>query len=69
MAQEQREKSESLMAYQNLRGGLVTLQQVTAPSTADWGTGLEAMNRALELEKSVNQVSSWNIYFIYIVTG
>ncbi|XP_063590347.1 soma ferritin-like isoform X2 [Penaeus indicus] len=56
MAQEQREKSESLMTYQNLRGGLVTLQQVTAPATSEWGTGLDAMHRALELEKSVNQV-------------
>ncbi|XP_063590346.1 soma ferritin-like isoform X1 [Penaeus indicus] len=55
MAQEQREKSESLMTYQNLRGGLVTLQQVTAPATSEWGTGLDAMHRALELEKSVNQ--------------
>ncbi|XP_071512483.1 soma ferritin-like isoform X4 [Panulirus ornatus] len=56
MAQDQREKAETLMNYQNLRGGLVRLQQVTAPSTAEWGSGIEAMEHALELEKTINEV-------------
>ncbi|XP_071512480.1 soma ferritin-like isoform X1 [Panulirus ornatus] len=55
MAQDQREKAETLMNYQNLRGGLVRLQQVTAPSTAEWGSGIEAMEHALELEKTINE--------------
>ncbi|KAK8736257.1 hypothetical protein OTU49_004898 [Cherax quadricarinatus] len=56
MAKVQRGHSETLMNYQNLRGGSVNLMQVTAPSRAEWGTGVEAMEHALELEKSINQV-------------
>ncbi|XP_018026523.1 soma ferritin isoform X2 [Hyalella azteca] len=56
LAKDQREKSESLMTYQNLRGGTVHLSPVTAPALSDWGSGLEAMSQALEMEKSVNQV-------------
>ncbi|XP_037786771.1 soma ferritin-like isoform X2 [Penaeus monodon] len=53
MAQEQREKSESLMAYQNLRGDWSPRRE--GGGGHGWGTGLEAMHHALELEKSVNQ--------------
>ncbi|XP_066970812.1 soma ferritin-like isoform X3 [Macrobrachium rosenbergii] len=56
MATEQRERTEALMKYQNMRGGQVNLQQVTAPTTNDWGTGIDAMIQALELEKTINQV-------------
>ncbi|XP_068241402.1 soma ferritin-like isoform X1 [Palaemon carinicauda] len=55
MTTEQRQHTEALMKYQNLRGGQVNLQQVTAPTTNDWGTGLDAMIQALELEKTINQ--------------
>lgn len=55
LATDHRDKSESMMTYQNLRGGVVLLSPVTAPATADWGSGLEAMSHALEMEKSVNQ--------------
>nr|XP_045582194.1 soma ferritin-like isoform X1 [Procambarus clarkii] len=55
LAQEQRGHVETLMKYQNLRGGFILLQQVTAPTTSEWGSGLDAMEHALELEKSVNQ--------------
>ncbi|XP_064119438.1 soma ferritin-like isoform X1 [Macrobrachium nipponense] len=55
MATEQRERTEALMKYQNMRGGEVNLQQVTAPTTNDWGTGIDAMIQALELEKTINQ--------------
>ncbi|XP_042212276.1 soma ferritin-like isoform X2 [Homarus americanus] len=56
LTQEQRERSETLMNYQNLRGGFITLQPVTAPSNSEWGSGRDAMIQALDLEKSVNQV-------------
>ncbi|CAH1229145.1 soma ferritin-like [Branchiostoma lanceolatum] len=52
---EEREHAEKLMKYQNMRGGRVVLQHVTKPDHDDWGTGLDAMQAALALEKNVNQ--------------
>ncbi|XP_035685992.1 soma ferritin-like [Branchiostoma floridae] len=52
---EEREHAEKLMKYQNMRGGRVVLQHVQKPDRDDWGTGLDAMQAALALEKSVNQ--------------
>nr|AFX93744.1 ferritin 2 [Ruditapes decussatus] len=52
---EEREHAEKLMKYQNKRGGRVVLQPITKPERDEWGTGLEAMEAALALEKSVNQ--------------
>ncbi|CAN8026572.1 unnamed protein product [Ixodes persulcatus] len=43
------------MAYQNKRGGRVVLQPIAKPAQDEWGSGLEAMQAALELEKTVNQ--------------
>ena len=61
MATTQKEKSQSLMNYQNLRGGNVELHKITAPTNEDWGNGIEAMSHALEMEKSINQV----IFFLF----
>merc|ERR1712181_145907 len=44
-----------LMEYQTKRGGRVVFQDVAKPTTMEWGTPLEAMEAALELEKTVNQ--------------
>lgn len=52
---EEREHAEIMMKYQNLRGGTVVLQNVEKPPGESWGSGLEAMQTALQLEKSVNQ--------------
>jgi len=52
---EEREHAEKLMKYQNKRGGRVVLQDIKKPDRDEWGTGLEAMQVALQLEKSVNQ--------------
>jgi len=52
---EEREHAEKLMKYQNKRGGRIVLQDIKRPQRDEWGTGLEAMQVALELEKSVNQ--------------
>merc|ERR1719318_1188801 len=43
------------MTYQAKRGGRVVFQDIAKPSSMEWGTPLEAMEAALELEKTVNQ--------------
>merc|ERR1719410_1665383 len=43
------------MEYQTKRGGRVVFQDIAKPTTMDWGSPLEAMEAALELEKTVNQ--------------
>jgi len=52
---EERGHADKLMKYQNKRGGRVVLQDIKRPARDEWGTGLEAMTMALELEKTVNQ--------------
>jgi len=52
---EEREHAEKLMKYQNQRGGRIVLQDIKRPEHDDWGTGLEAMQVAMQLEKSVNE--------------
>nr|7CPC_A Chain A, Ferritin [Penaeus japonicus]7CPC_B Chain B, Ferritin [Penaeus japonicus]7CPC_C Chain C, Ferritin [Penaeus japonicus]7CPC_D Chain D, Ferritin [Penaeus japonicus]7CPC_E Chain E, Ferritin [Penaeus japonicus]7CPC_F Chain F, Ferritin [Penaeus japonicus]7CPI_A Chain A, Ferritin [Penaeus japonicus]7CPI_B Chain B, Ferritin [Penaeus japonicus]7CPI_C Chain C, Ferritin [Penaeus japonicus]7CPI_D Chain D, Ferritin [Penaeus japonicus]7CPI_E Chain E, Ferritin [Penaeus japonicus]7CPI_F Chain len=52
---EEREHAQTFMKYQNKRGGRIVLQQIAAPSMREWGTGLEALQAALDLEKQVNQ--------------
>ena len=43
------------MKFQNKRGGSVVLKDVQRPDTDSWGTGLDALQTALDLEKKVNQ--------------
>lgn len=45
------------MEYLNKRGGRIILTDVEAPEKQDWGTAVEAMHAALELEKRVNEVT------------
>uniref|UniRef100_A0A8C6KIW0 Ferritin n=1 Tax=Nothobranchius furzeri TaxID=105023 RepID=A0A8C6KIW0_NOTFU len=52
---EEREHAEKLLAFQNKRGGRIFLQDVKKPERDEWGSGLEAMQCALQLEKTVNQ--------------
>ncbi|KAK7491438.1 hypothetical protein BaRGS_00017267 [Batillaria attramentaria] len=52
---EERKHAEKLMEYQNMRGGRILLQDIKKPDMDEWGTGLEAMQAALQLEKSINQ--------------
>ncbi|XP_073715044.1 ferritin, heavy polypeptide 1a [Misgurnus anguillicaudatus] len=51
---EEREHAEKLMKFQNQRGGRIFLQDVKKPERDEWGNGLEALECALNLEKSVN---------------
>uniref|UniRef100_A0A8C6NMH1 Ferritin n=3 Tax=Nothobranchius TaxID=28779 RepID=A0A8C6NMH1_NOTFU len=52
---EEREHAEKLLSFQNKRGGRIVLQDVKKPERNEWGSGLEAMQCALQLEKNVNQ--------------
>nr|1BG7_A Chain A, FERRITIN [Aquarana catesbeiana] len=52
---EEREHAEKLMKDQNKRGGRIVLQDVQKPERDEWGNTLEAMQAALQLEKTVNQ--------------
>ncbi|XP_076321645.1 soma ferritin-like isoform X1 [Tachypleus tridentatus] len=55
LSNEERNHAESLMKYQNKRGGQIILQDIKGPVKNNWLGGLEAMEAALEMEKSVNQ--------------
>merc|ERR1712055_768548 len=52
---EEREHGMKLMEYQTKRGGKVVFQDIAKPGSSEWGTPLQAMEAALELEKTVNQ--------------
>eukprot|EP00092_Neocalanus_flemingeri_P017343 GFUD01018758.1.p1 GENE.GFUD01018758.1~~GFUD01018758.1.p1 ORF type:complete len:171 (+),score=55.28 GFUD01018758.1:173-685(+) len=52
---EEREHGMKLMNYQSKRGGRVVFQDIAKPSSMEWGTPVDAMEAALELEKTVNQ--------------
>jgi ferritin heavy chain len=52
---EEREHAEKLIKYQNKRGGRVVFNPIDKPPKDEWGTGLDGLQAALELEKSVNQ--------------
>lgn len=54
-SKEEREHAEKLMTLQNERGGRIFLQDIRKPDRDEWGSGLEALECALQLEKSVNQ--------------
>ena len=42
-------------SLQNSRGGRVVLKDIPRPEKDEWGSPLDAMKAALELEKTVNQ--------------
>ncbi|XP_052585287.1 ferritin heavy chain-like [Peromyscus californicus insignis] len=52
---EEREHAERLMKLQNQRGGQIFLQDIKKPDCDDWENGLNAMECALHLKKSVSQ--------------
>lgn len=54
-SEEERGHAEKLMKFQNKRGGRIVLQTIARPDRDEWGSGLEAMQAALALEKNVNQ--------------
>ena len=54
-ADEEKEHAECLMKFQIQRGGCIVLGDIRKPIKDEWGSGLEAMQHALELKKSMNQ--------------
>ena len=44
------------IAVQVKRGGKVVFQDISKPTTMDWGSALEAMEAALDLEKTVTML-------------
>lgn len=54
-ADEEKQHAEMLMKFQNDRGGRVVLKDIVKPAKDEWGSGLQAMEAALELEKTVNR--------------
>ncbi|CAG0896900.1 unnamed protein product [Cyprideis torosa] len=53
-SREERDHAEKFIDYQNKRGGRVVLNPIDKPSRDEWGSPLDAMTAALELEKTVN---------------
>ena len=53
--EEEKEHAEVLMKFQIQRGGRVLLQDIKKPIKDEWGSGLEAMQAALDLEKYMNE--------------
>lgn len=49
------EYAEKLMKYVNKRGGRVQLDTIEKPNRQDWGTGLECMQMALDIERKLNE--------------
>merc|ERR1712080_261205 len=54
-SEEERKHGIKMMEYQTMRGGRVVFQDIAKPSSMEWGSPAEAMEAALELEKTVNQ--------------
>ncbi|KAM7370881.1 hypothetical protein PAMP_010393 [Pampus punctatissimus] len=50
----EREQTEKLLEYQNMRGGRIVLQTIAKPSREDWRGGLDAMSFSLDYQKSLN---------------
>lgn len=55
-ADEERDHAFKLIEYQNRRGGRVAFQDIGKPSKVTYESALEAVQAALTLEKTVNQV-------------
>uniref|UniRef100_A0AAY4CXN8 Ferritin n=1 Tax=Denticeps clupeoides TaxID=299321 RepID=A0AAY4CXN8_9TELE len=54
-SKEEREHAEKFLEFQNKRGGRIFLYDVKKPERNEWGSGLEALMCAQQLEKKVNQ--------------
>uniref|UniRef100_UPI00398F7E73 ferritin heavy chain B-like n=1 Tax=Pristiophorus japonicus TaxID=55135 RepID=UPI00398F7E73 len=52
---EECEHAEKLMQFQNCCGGWIILVDIKKPEQDEWSNGLDAMQRALQMEKNVNQ--------------
>jgi len=53
-SEKERDQAESLLEYQNMRGGRILLQNIAKPSRDDWSGGLDAIRFSLEYQKTLN---------------
>ena len=63
-SEEEREHAFKLVDYQNMRGGRVVFQDIAKPTKVEWASAQEAVEAALELEKTVNQVFSFYLFYL-----
>uniref|UniRef100_A0A674I3J0 Ferritin n=1 Tax=Terrapene triunguis TaxID=2587831 RepID=A0A674I3J0_9SAUR len=54
-SRKEREHAEKFLKYQNRRGGRIILQDIKKPERDEWGNSQEALQCALQLEKTLNQ--------------
>ncbi|XP_038609038.1 ferritin heavy chain A-like [Tachyglossus aculeatus] len=54
-SEEAQVQAEEFLSYQTQRGGRILLKDIQKPEQDEWGTGLEALQSALKLEKMLNQ--------------
>ena len=54
-AHEELEHAQKFIEYQNKRGGKVIMMDLKKPAMDAWGTALEGMKAAQQLERTVNQ--------------
>ncbi len=54
-SEEENEHAEKLMKYLNKRGGRLILKDIKRPDKDEWGNGLNGLQVAFDLEKTVNQ--------------
>nr|UYM80464.1 ferritin-like protein 3 [Novocrania anomala] len=55
LADDHKQRGETLMEFQNRRGGRIVLKDIDKPAQDEWGSGVMAMDTALTLAKKVNQ--------------
>ena len=65
---EERDHGMALIKYQNMRGGRVVFQDVAKPNKIEWDSALDAVQSALDLEKTVNQVRGKKFDDILLLT-
>lgn len=64
---EEREHAEMFLKYLNQRGGRIVLQDIASLEVNENMTALDAMQKALELEKEVNQVDKLFHFLLTII--
>lgn len=55
MSAEESAHADKFMTYMNKRGGSILLENISKPEMNEWESGLKAMEKALALEKKLNE--------------
>merc|ERR1711860_18509 len=54
-SEDERNHAKVLMDYQNKRGGRIIFKDISKPNQDTWGSAIEAIDVAINLEKKVNE--------------